>query len=97
MANEKKPHKNFVRSMALGPEYSREKIIDAINESNLSYKEVPEIRTELVDIIQSNLVVGLFRGRMEFGPLPAIQTVLMAQKIMQEHLFLQKVLKNLKN
>jgi carbamoyltransferase len=54
----------------LGPEFSKEKIRISLDTFGAAYEEVPdaEIAVRAADIIASELVMGWFQGRMEFGP-----------------------------
>jgi carbamoyltransferase len=54
----------------LGPEYSDGEILEFLNKNSIAFEEVPEseIPERVSDIINDEKVLGLFEGRMEFGP-----------------------------
>jgi len=54
----------------LGPEYSDEYIQRFLENNNIKYQKIPrdEIPRTVAELIAQENVIGLFEGRMEFGP-----------------------------
>lgn len=54
----------------LGPEYDDEQIKAFLDPLHFRYKKLPRSKLihTIVDLIEAQQVIGLFRGRMEFGP-----------------------------
>ncbi|ASJ02607.1 carbamoyl transferase [Thermococcus profundus] len=52
----------------LGPEYSSEEIESVLKEEGFEYAEVTDIPGFVADALLDGKLVGLFQGRMEFGP-----------------------------
>ncbi len=66
-----KPETSFekIESLALGPEYSNEKIIEELKKhERIRYKKIRNIEDIAAEKIASGKIVGWFQGRMEFGP-----------------------------
>ena len=58
-----------MRNMYLGPRYSSGEIGDILaKEKTLRYTKPENCSHAIVDLLTKNVVVGLFQGRMEFGP-----------------------------
>lgn len=60
-----------MQGAALGPEYSYQDIQTALNDWEVKYhpfQSESELLEQVVENLRSNLVVGWFQGRMEFGP-----------------------------
>ena len=57
-----------MRDVYLGPEYSNERIEQALKRADLSYKISADIEREAASLLAEGMVVGWFQGRMEFGP-----------------------------
>lgn len=57
-------------SMFLGSEYDSESIEKALELSSLAYEKIPAERmtAKIAEVLHEEKIVGLFRGRMEFGP-----------------------------
>lgn len=54
----------------LGPEFSNQEIKDYLDENKISYRYLPEAKIpgSVARLINQQKVIGLFNGRMEFGP-----------------------------
>ncbi len=54
----------------LGPEFSREQIAEYLDAQGCVYRELPDAEwaAEIARLVADEKVVGLFHGRMEFGP-----------------------------
>lgn len=54
----------------LGPGFNRNKIESLLEKSGIPYKtyQDDELFTEIANLIDNNQIIGLFQGRMEFGP-----------------------------
>lgn len=52
----------------LGPEYSRDEIVAALDEAGLTYAEPDDLASEVAKRIHTGEVVARFDGRMEYGP-----------------------------
>ncbi len=54
----------------LGPEYSNKEIVDYLKENGIPFEELPsdELVHRVADLIAGHKVIGLFHGRMEYGP-----------------------------
>jgi len=64
-----KKKKSEMRNMYLGPEFSNKEILNSLeNYDSINYKYVDDIVPEAIKAISNDNVVGLFQGRMEFGP-----------------------------
>ncbi|MDJ0866400.1 MAG: carbamoyltransferase [Myxococcota bacterium] len=59
-----------MRGSYLGPEFSRDQIREYLDASGFPYRELSddEWAAEIAGLIANQAVVGLFHGRMEFGP-----------------------------
>ncbi len=74
----KNPRSNIVKSSVdgqlgslLGPSFSEEEIVAALDRYNLEFYRYDNSRLRnerLTELLQSELVIGHFNGRMEFGP-----------------------------
>jgi carbamoyltransferase len=64
------PHKDFQQGSYLGPVYSDETALAFMKEYNVSFEKLEgeEFFNKLADLINGEKVLGLFQGRMEFGP-----------------------------
>ncbi len=61
--------KSSFSSMYLGPKFSNDEILDEIKKNkNLHYEYYDNISNTVVEKIKENKIIGLFQGRMEFGP-----------------------------
>lgn len=58
------------KASLLGPEYSRDEIVDALAEQGAVFKEMAyvDLFPRVADLLSQDKVVGWFQGRMEFGP-----------------------------
>ncbi len=54
--------------MYLGPEYSEEEIRKALEMARLGWSRPDDLADRTAELIEQGKVVGLFNGRMEFGP-----------------------------
>ena len=61
-----KPKK--LRNVYFGPEFSNEEIQKAIISNGLHAKDCDDVSNEIANKIDNGRIVGLFQGRMEFGP-----------------------------
>lgn len=54
----------------LGSHYSNKDIQEFLEKNNLPYKyfETDDLLNEVADLLQQEKIIGLFQGRMEFGP-----------------------------
>lgn len=59
-----------IKGSYLGPQYSRDEILQTLTDQNAKYEELNDdtISTRLADVLADGAVVGYFQGRMEFGP-----------------------------
>lgn len=67
----KNPKSNKHTSPYLGPEYSNQEIQNFLDTHKIKYQEftkTPELAKEIAQHLNHNKVIGLFQGRMEFGP-----------------------------
>jgi carbamoyltransferase len=64
------PRRITEHSALLGPEFSNEEILQELAEFNLRFERLNEsdLCNKVAAIIASDLIVGWFQGRMEFGP-----------------------------
>ncbi len=64
-------HKERSRAVAteyLGPEYSREQVIHALDKAGASYRELAEPEVTAARMVADGLIIGWFQGKSEFGP-----------------------------
>jgi carbamoyltransferase len=70
--NERKvePHKDFQQGSYLGPVYSDETALTFMKEHDVSFEKLEgeEFFNKIADLLNDEKVIGLFQGRMEFGP-----------------------------
>ncbi len=59
---------NPIRDVYWGPEYTNQEIESALKRHRLPYSYSEDIAVEIAELLAQNKVVGLFNGRMEFGP-----------------------------
>ncbi len=52
----------------LGPDFSREQIVDALARAQLPFDQYPTIEPKIAALIAAGKVVARFDGRMEYGP-----------------------------
>ncbi|MBF0126055.1 MAG: hypothetical protein HQM02_02485 [Magnetococcales bacterium] len=52
----------------LGPEYTRQELLDALEKSGLAYRQPVDLIGESATLIAAGQIVGWFQGRMEYGP-----------------------------
>jgi len=59
-----------LQDVYFGPEYDDREIAAVLREEGVGYQAYaePELACQLADLLATGKVVGLFRGRMEFGP-----------------------------
>ncbi len=64
------PGRDGMNGSFLGPSYSNDEIMDFLDLYGLPYEQVAEedLPDRVADIIAGGSVLGLFRGRMEYGP-----------------------------
>ncbi len=55
-------------SMYLGPEFSEEEIRDVMEMARLGWSRPDDLVDKTAELIEQGKIVGLFNGRMEFGP-----------------------------
>ena len=62
--------KDFVQGSHLGPSFSSDQIRTFLDDNNLPYQEMklPERNQLVAEAIADEKVIGMFQGRMEFGP-----------------------------
>ena len=61
--------KSVLSNMYLGPEFSNDKILCEIKKHKvLNFEYKSDIAINIVEEIKQNKVIGLFQGKMEFGP-----------------------------
>jgi len=71
LGNPRTPRRpDSMKGALLGPAFSPEEIRRALKERGVSYEEMAEdkLLDELCALLEKGSVIGLFRGRMEFGP-----------------------------
>jgi carbamoyltransferase len=52
----------------LGPSYSEEEIVAALNEKQIEYSRPNDLEVEVAELLKEGKVVARFAGRMEYGP-----------------------------
>lgn len=57
-----------ISNVYLGPSFSERECRDAIKGSKLKYEKPQNIYKDVAKLLHSGKVIGLFQGRMEFGP-----------------------------
>ncbi len=59
-----------MQAARLGPEFSRQQIKQFLDDNKLPYEEMPAANRDryVAEAIHNQQVVGMFQGRMEFGP-----------------------------
>ncbi len=57
-----------LKSIYLGPDYNLKDIEKYLNIKRIRYKKMENPAREVAELINSNKVVALFQGRMEYGP-----------------------------
>jgi len=64
------PGQDFQKGSYLGPEFTNDEIERYLKEIKADYEYVPdeELSKRVADLILDQNVIGLYRGRMEFGP-----------------------------
>jgi carbamoyltransferase len=64
------PGKDSMKGALLGPAYGRDEIKALLDVNQIPYEEMPDSRRNayIARALASEQVVGLFQGRMEFGP-----------------------------
>jgi carbamoyltransferase len=63
--------KSYMQGSYLGPKYSEDQIVSAINSANVSvesYGSTESLLDKAASLLAENNVVGLYQGRMEWGP-----------------------------
>lgn len=62
--------RHSLKTIYLGPEYSDNEIEKLLNESEIKFDKISdkERSKKIAKLIDENNVIGLFQGRMEFGP-----------------------------
>ena len=68
--NKRIPIENFQKGSYLGPEYSNEDINNFLNKNNLKAEKLAdnELSKKIANLLNQKKIIGLFRGKMEFGP-----------------------------
>ncbi|MEY8392958.1 carbamoyltransferase N-terminal domain-containing protein [Lachnospiraceae bacterium 45-W7] len=63
-------NKDSQKGSLLGPSYTKEEIFKWLDERNIPYSRLHdnERAEKIADLLTENNVIGLFQGRMEFGP-----------------------------
>ncbi|HYG54226.1 MAG TPA: carbamoyltransferase N-terminal domain-containing protein, partial [Burkholderiales bacterium] len=51
-----------------GPDYEDQEIEDFLKRGKLKYRRMSDVAEEVAEVLASDLIVGWFQGRMEFGP-----------------------------
>jgi carbamoyltransferase len=61
---------DYIRGSLLGPSFSREQVKSFLDENKIPYREmdIHERNRLVAEAVADEKVVGLFQGRMEFGP-----------------------------
>jgi carbamoyltransferase len=61
---------DFQKGSYLGPEYGDREILEFLEQNQIQYAELAnqELLSEMAKLLAQDKVVGLFQGRMEFGP-----------------------------
>jgi carbamoyltransferase len=67
---EMKKGQDFMQGSYLGSEYSPEEIEEFCKSEDIEYKKIEEplLPDKIAELINSQNVIGLFQGKMEFGP-----------------------------
>ncbi len=68
--NKRIPKENFQKGSYLGPEYSNEDVCNFLNQNNLKAEKFSdtELSKKIANLLNDKKIIGLFRGKMEFGP-----------------------------
>jgi len=70
--NERNPDEvyDFMKGSYLGPKYSNKEIECFLNDKKYIYKKFNKenLFEKIADLVSEGMVIGLFQGRMEFGP-----------------------------
>lgn len=57
-----------LHDLGLGPVFEDHELTSCASKLGLNFRHTSNVIGETIDLIQAGLVVGLFRGRMEYGP-----------------------------
>lgn len=63
-----RPIRQDLKHSFLGPEYSQERIKDAVRASGFPYRLSADVAEDAASYLAQGKIVGWFQGRMEFGP-----------------------------
>ena len=64
-------NRDFQSGSFLGPRFNTDEIISALNAENIPFEQFnnqSELYSQICDLLQQEKIIGLFQGRMEFGP-----------------------------
>jgi carbamoyltransferase len=64
-------NRDFQSGSFLGPRFNTNEIISALNAENIPFEQFnnqSELYSQICDLLQQEKIIGLFQGRMEFGP-----------------------------
>jgi carbamoyltransferase len=64
-------NRDFQSGSFLGPRFNTDEIISALNAENIPFEQFnnqSELFSQICDLLQQEKIIGLFQGRMEFGP-----------------------------
>lgn len=64
----RKERSRVVATEYLGPEYSSEQVIHALDKAGAPYRELADPEITAARMIADGLIIGWFQGRSEFGP-----------------------------
>lgn len=62
---------DFQKGSFLGPRFSSDDMINSLQQENLPFQRFTsrsELYAEMCDLLEQEKIIGLFQGRMEFGP-----------------------------
>jgi carbamoyltransferase len=63
-----RPRRYVANDTFLGPQYGTAAIVDALRTHGLPVRKSEDVAAETARLLASKKVIGLFQGRMEFGP-----------------------------
>jgi len=59
---------SFLPQVYLGPEFTDKQVLEALKNTDLTYKKVKNIEHHIAKAMAEGKIVGRFKGRMEWGP-----------------------------
>lgn len=78
------PRNCQLKDVYLGPEYSDDNIKKSCQHAGVNFAQIPDIEQKIAEWIHQGLIVGYYRGRMEFGPRALGHRSILARPIEKE-------------